>query len=84
MAFNQQIENNFSNPKAGTKEQPNIANVPEELRPCAKILTQLKNHKNAWPFLQPVDPIALGIPHYRELIKEPMDLQTAENHLYSG
>jgi hypothetical protein len=36
----------------------------------------LKNHKTAWPFKEPVDPVALNIPNYFEIIKEPMDLQT--------
>lgn len=44
-----------------------------------------QNHKWASPFLQPVDPDALGIPDYFDIIKNPMDLGTilanVENHV---
>ena len=46
------------------------------IKKCQKILTSLKKNKNSWPFLEPVDPVAMGIPHYREIVKEPMDLAT--------
>lgn len=41
----------------------------------------LKSHKSSWPFRVPVDPVALNIPNYTLIIKEPMDLQTAEQNL---
>ena len=41
----------------------------------------LRKNKNAWPFKQPVDPIALNIPNYLDIIKQPMDLQTVERNL---
>lgn len=50
--------------------------VAPELRPCWRILQTLKKHPSSWPFLEPVDPIALGIPTYFEIIKEPMDFST--------
>ncbi|KAI0701725.1 Bromodomain-containing protein [Earliella scabrosa] len=37
--------------------------------------------KDASPFIQPVDPIALGIPHYPSIIKRPMDFSTIERKL---
>lgn len=55
--------------------------MSENLKPCVRILNLLKNNKTSWPFREPVDPIALGIPHYTEIIKEPMDLSTVENNL---
>jgi hypothetical protein len=55
--------------------------VSEALRPCVRIFNLLKNSRTSWPFREPVDPIALGIPHYTEIIKEPMDLSTIENNL---
>lgn len=51
------------------------------MKPCLRILHMLKNHKTAWPFKQPVDPIALNIPNYLDIIKQPMDLQTVERNL---
>ncbi|KZT36618.1 Bromodomain-containing protein [Sistotremastrum suecicum HHB10207 ss-3] len=37
--------------------------------------------KDASPFLNPVDAVALGIPHYYTVIKQPMDLSTVEKKL---
>ncbi|KAI9057179.1 Bromodomain-containing protein [Trametes sanguinea] len=44
----------------------------------------LKRLKDASPFLVPVDPIALGIPHYPTIIKHPMDFSTIERKLGSS
>ncbi|KAG8925183.1 hypothetical protein FRC02_009873 [Tulasnella sp. 418] len=43
----------------------------------------LKKNKHAAPFTVPVDPVALGIPHYTTIIKRPMDLATIERKLFS-
>lgn len=43
----------------------------------------LKKHKNASPFLVPVDPVTLGIPHYFEIVKRPMDFATIERKLFA-
>lgn len=40
------------------------------------LLNKLMNHAAAYAFLEPVDPIALNIPHYPQIIKKPMDLGT--------
>lgn len=40
--------------------------------------------KSAWPFLQPVDPIAHGCPHYLDWIAEPMDLGSIKTKLATG
>lgn len=50
--------------------------IDEQLKPCLKILNSLKNSKNSWPFREPVDPIVMGVPHYHQIVTEPMDLQT--------
>ena len=51
---------------------------------CAKVLRQVSNNKNAVPFLQPVDPVALKIPDYPIIIKHPMDFGTIKTKLENG
>uniref|UniRef100_A0A5S6QA34 histone acetyltransferase n=2 Tax=Trichuris muris TaxID=70415 RepID=A0A5S6QA34_TRIMR len=46
------------------------------------LLTQLRAHPSAWPFLEPVD--AVEVPDYYGFIKYPVDLQTMEHRLESG
>lgn len=46
------------------------------LRKCQDLLRQLLRHEHAWPFAKPVDPLALNIPDYFDIIKHPMDLGT--------
>jgi len=55
-----------------------------ELRWCQSILDELfkkKHYTYAYPFLQPVDPVALNIPQYHKIIKKPMDLGTVQSNL---
>lgn len=51
-------------------------NYDEVMRKCQKILNLLRKNKHSWAFKEPVDPVAMGIPHYRDIISEPMDLRT--------
>ena len=55
-----------------------------QYRFCLGAVRQLKKQKDATPFLQPVDPIALNIPHYPSIIKTPMDLSTIERKVLSS
>jgi len=41
----------------------------------------IKRLKDAVPFVAPVDPVAQGVPHYFDYIKNPMDLGTIEKKL---
>lgn len=47
-----------------------------DLKLCEEILSKLKKHTKASPFLEPVDHVALNIPDYLEKVKTPMDFQT--------
>lgn len=44
-------------------------------------IRSLKSRREAGAFLQPVDPIALKIPHYTQIISHPMDLGTIDQKL---
>ena len=49
-----------------------------------RVLRKLIRRKNAWPFLDPVDPVALQLPDYFDVIKHPMDLMTVKSKLTGG
>ena len=49
---------------------------------CRNLVTKIKQNKNSWPFLKPVDP--KYVQDYYEIIKDQMDLQTIESNLESG
>jgi len=51
---------------------------------CLSTIKNLRKQKDAGPFVQPVDPVALGIPHYPSIIKNPMDFSTIERKLASS
>lgn len=47
-----------------------------------KILDRLKNHDDAWPFIDPVE--EEYAPRYYSVIAKPMDLQRMEDKLDAG
>ncbi|KAJ7071264.1 Bromodomain-containing protein [Mycena amicta] len=51
---------------------------------CISTIRSLKKLKDAPPFLHPVDPVALAIPHYPTIVRNPMDLSTIERKLVSS
>ncbi|KAL5535451.1 hypothetical protein ACEPAF_3545 [Sanghuangporus sanghuang] len=51
---------------------------------CISTVRNLRKLKDAGPFLLPVDPVALNIPHYPNIIKHPMDFATIERKLASS
>jgi bromodomain-containing factor 1 len=60
---------------------------PAELKFCASVLRELMNKKHTalnYPFLTPVDAIALGIPQYLQIIQNPMDLSKIKRKLDHG
>ena len=59
----------------------NSAQPSSGMEQCRQILLELKERDEAYIFASPVDPVALNLPDYLEIIKEPMDLGTIENRL---
>ncbi|CAG8383873.1 unnamed protein product [Penicillium salamii] len=58
-----------------------------ELRFCQEVLEEMHKNKHynfVMPFYFPVDPIALNIPTYHKVIKEPMDLATIQSKIKTG
>ncbi|KMU88865.1 bromodomain-containing protein [Coccidioides immitis H538.4] len=58
-----------------------------ELKFCEEVIDELhkpKHYNFAAPFYQPVDPVALNIPTYHNIIKKPMDLSTIRTKLQTG
>lgn len=73
-------------PETLTKKRNPYAHSTE-MKFCIQTLKELKKSKYShfnYPFLQPVDPVALNIPDYPLIIKEPMDLSTIEHKLNEG
>ncbi|KAL7489516.1 hypothetical protein ACHAW6_015193 [Cyclotella cf. meneghiniana] len=54
------------------------------LEKCRQILRDLQSKDVQSIFAMPVDPVALGIPTYFDIIKNPMDLGTINSQLESG
>jgi len=46
------------------------------------IVNDLISHEKSWPFICPVDAIALGVPEYFNIIEQPMDLSTVLDKIY--
>jgi transcription initiation factor TFIID subunit 2 len=65
-------------PDSNSNMSPVLKQIKDQ---CRKVLDALKAHECAYPFLIPVDPVKLGIPHYFDVIKQPMDLSTIEKKL---
>ncbi|NXJ89225.1 BRDT protein, partial [Corythaixoides concolor] len=45
------------------------------------VMKAIWRHNFSWPFLQPVDAVALNLPDYYSIIKKPMDLSTIKKRL---
>lgn len=83
----QSVDNPTVDTTESTLSQTEISPLlKEQLKFCSNVLRSLKRHKDSSPFFQPVDPVALQIPDYLEVIKHPMDFGTIgtklSNHQY--
>lgn len=68
-------------------QKPKKKKYQLELKFCQHVMNELLKPKHqhvAFPFLSPVDPVALNIPHYHKVIKNPMDLGTVGTKLSRG
>ncbi|CAB3236349.1 unnamed protein product [Arctia plantaginis] len=67
-------------PNCQKNNSVNYANMkeltPKDFENLKRLVKQIQLHKNAWPFMEPVDP--REAPTYYKVIKEPMDLQSVE------
>lgn len=61
------------------QEEENIEYLHEVLK---QQLKSIQAHASAWPFLKPVS--RKEAPHYHEIIKDPIDLETMEKRLAAG
>jgi bromodomain-containing factor 1 len=69
-------------PHPGSKPKKKKHQV--ELKFCELVVNEMFKKKHAayaYPFLHPVDPVALNIPHYHKIIKKPMDFGTIQTNL---
>lgn len=58
--------------------------MPPALHLCYRLHMKMQSNKFASPFLHPVDPVALNIPDYFDIIKNPMDFGTIYQRLING
>uniref|UniRef100_A0A2P2HYB3 Bromodomain adjacent to zinc finger domain protein 1A n=1 Tax=Hirondellea gigas TaxID=1518452 RepID=A0A2P2HYB3_9CRUS len=66
-----------------SKTERSVATTEQHLHPSLlhKLLTEIQQHDEAWPFLKPVNKKL--VPDYYQLIRKPMDLQTMRERLNS-
>ncbi|KAK9460033.1 Bromodomain-containing protein [Lipomyces oligophaga] len=67
-----------------SESKPRRKKFAAELKFCGNVLKELCSKKYeafSFPFVQPVDPVALNCPSYFKIIKKPMDLSTVQQKL---
>lgn len=64
--------------------KPKSKKLQQAMKFCSGVLRELTSKKYAsfnYPFLEPVDPVAMNLPTYFDYVKEPMDLGTVAKNL---
>lgn len=67
-----------------TAQQFDYHSSSRAFQECRTIVAYLRRHPKAMAFLEPVDPVALGIPEYFNVVKKPMDIATLSDKLEKG
>lgn len=65
-------------------KKPKSKKLQQAMKFCGSVLRELMSKKHSsfnYPFLEPVDPVAMNIPTYFDYVKHPMDLGTMQNKL---
>jgi hypothetical protein len=71
-------------PPSRLEEDDPQAQMNRCMEKCRKILQELNDSDVQNIFALPVDPVALGVPTYPDIIKEPMDLGTIKTMMDNG
>jgi len=69
------------------KSSSRLMKLTGEMVVCKDVINEIlkKRYEHiSYPFLHPVDPVALNIPDYPLIIKTPMDISTIQEKLDSG
>lgn len=74
----QQPDRSTSSERPAFADSATIEMTPPQLKFAQNSIKSLKSRPESQAFLAPVDPDALNIPHYRQIVTNPMDLGTVD------
>lgn len=80
---NRQSNRTIKKPKFLVSDD-NPVKLTDAMRRCRDLLTTMMSQKFSHIFNAPVDAVALNIPNYFNVIKQPMDLGTVKDKLTAG
>ncbi|KAI9496648.1 Bromodomain-containing protein [Zychaea mexicana] len=73
-----------ASPTPSLSQQTNTNMSRDQIKYSGAIMRNLKKHRDAAPFLNPVDYVKLNVPDYPKIVKHPMDLNTVDRKLTGG